>query len=146
MNKKLIINYYNYTAFGLNIISLIFYILIVFNILIVATISSILYILTFLFNLGLIILNFRFVNRTDKLGGRWIKNFSWIYLVICFISILLIIMAQLGHFIAEAPPYFIDNIVLIIYSIIGYLLIYCFGIFICYYNIKNLKRNEAWNF
>ena len=127
---------YSFIALIMNGTALLLNILSNFGMTIFNSASFILFLVSFFINIGLISLNFKYVNRSDPEGGRWIKNICWIYLIVVFLAILLFGLSPIMFSFLEINTMTIN---LIVYGII-----FGAGILVAIFDIKNLNRNEAW--
>lgn len=136
MEKTQLIKIYSFVVLIVNILSLLFNGISMLTEGIFNLISSIIFLIGFGINIGLIVINFLFVNSDDDQGGKWIKNACWLYLLFALIALILL---------GAAP--FIYSFMLpgVAVSLISYILFSGMALLIVYLNIKNLDRTEAWN-
>ncbi len=128
----------------MNIASIVFYLLTNLRISFINIIGASICLVTIAIDFGLISFNFKYVERTDKNTGRWIKNFTWIYISLFLLSAILICLSALGNMAVNAPPYDVSLLSILIINAAGFLIIYGMGLFISFYNMRNLNNSDAW--
>ena len=143
-SAKGIMKKFSYTALILNAVALIIYLLTFFGVSILNSTSSILFLVVIGINFVLVNLNFKFANREDPWGGKWIKNVSWIYLFTCFFAVLLLGISELIYIIANGLPYLIPISVVLAFNLISYLIFYGVGLLTVSIDIRYIDRLEAW--
>ncbi|MHA1309782.1 MAG: hypothetical protein ACTSWR_04595 [Candidatus Helarchaeota archaeon] len=133
---KYFMTYYSYIVILFNSAALVLNILPFMGILIIEYIATIFFLIVFFKNFGLVILNFRYINRSDHSYGRWTKNMSWIYILVSIISIFFLCIAPL--------MYSFLNINNVPYLIIAYIILFGIGILLAVFDLKCIGQPKAW--
>lgn len=144
IESETIVRYYSFLAILINVIAAIFFMLAYFGFSALNLARSILFLVAFFTNLGLILVNFQCANREDPSVGRWVKNLTWLYLFVLFGAVLMIGISQIGYLMADAPPYNLPQMMIDLLGLFGNLAVMGFGALLALYNMINLNKYNAW--
>ncbi|MHA1269995.1 MAG: hypothetical protein ACTSPY_09445 [Candidatus Helarchaeota archaeon] len=136
VDLKLIIKYYSLITLVLNGIALILNILPFIGISIVGFTGTLMFLITYFVNIGLLSINFKYANRNDPNGGRWVKNLCWIYILTSIIAVIFLVLSPLLYSFINQNN--IPNLIL------GYSLIFGIAILLAIFNLKTINQPDAW--
>lgn len=136
VESQLIMKYYSVIGLIINIFGLIFNVLPFLGITQIDFIATVIFLIAFAMNIGLIALNFKLVNRKDKKIGRWIKNICWITIFIYLIAV---------FFLGFAPLlYSFINVNNLMNLVLSYCIFFGMAILITILDLMNINRSETW--
>ncbi|MHA1270625.1 MAG: hypothetical protein ACTSPY_12605 [Candidatus Helarchaeota archaeon] len=138
-NKKIFISFF-WIGLILNIVTIVFHIISTIGILILQEPTGYLMIISIIYNIFLIILNFNIINRADK-SGKLIKNLLWLDLVFFYFWTIVIAIYPIKLFLINNNLF---NLIISILFFVVYYGIFGFGVLISFLDIRNSDNLNTW--
>ncbi|MHA1312171.1 MAG: hypothetical protein ACTSWR_10215 [Candidatus Helarchaeota archaeon] len=136
--------YITFGALGINGVALIVYLISLIGVPLISQTSAIIFLCTIGVNAVLIFMNFKFEALTIIDVHKWVKLINWSFTLIIVLSSILIAGSQLLYLLADAPPYNLSFSLIYGLNILGYILVYAFGLLSSIYNSTVMNKLEIW--